>query len=296
MSTVESLRNRLELEYLEPTTERSPSVPITNAIDSSETAFILDPGVLSPDEEAGIGPGITLEIENELVFVTDYVESTRTVTCKRDYLDSGGVAHIVGALVHFPTRWPRFLQEQSIRDSIEGLNADLFIVKEIRLTTNNLGYVDLPLSTTTIIEVIVKSGSRWIPVQAELFKTHGLDDSVAAMQVETGVNNVFARVRYGVSITVPTLSTAEIVDLPSKWERLILVDAALSQMSGVDIDAVTQEYITESMRLERFPVRSGESIVRALIQLREYLLGRLIKEQKALNPPQVRNVDTVVFG
>ena len=87
--------------------------------------------------------------------------------------------------------------------------------------------------------------------------------------------------------------TATITDMPEKWERLVVVDAAIALMSGVDIDAVTQEYLTEQMRLERFPVRSGESIMNSLVRYREYLLQRFTGEQKALSPAPVRRLPTV---
>jgi len=295
MTTINTLRQRLELEYLEPITDSSPAVPLASSINDTQPTFQFDAGVLSPDEEAIIGPGFTLEIDNELVYVTSYDGATRTVTCERNYLDSGAVSHADGAIVHFPTRWPRFLQEEAIRDAVEGLNADLFVVKELRLPTSALGYVNLPLNTVALIEVIVRNGDRWLPIEAELFQTHALDGTVAGMQLETGVANAMCRVRYGVSLTVPSVSTDDVTDLPTKWIRLILVDAALAMMTGVDIDAVSQENMTESLRLERFPVRSGEGIVRSLIQYREYLRARFISEQKALNPPMVRMVDTVVL-
>jgi hypothetical protein len=100
-------------------------------------------------------------------------------------------------------------------------------------------------------------------------------------------------IRYGVRVSAPESVDDEIVDLPDKWVRLIMVDVAANLLSGVDIDAVSQEYITEQLRLERFPVRSGESIQRALITVREYLMERFRNEQKALTPPPVRRLDVV---
>ena len=295
MASVEVLRERLEVEYLEPVTEQSPQVPITAGINTTATTITHNADVLSPDEIAGIGPSTVMELNNELLFVTAYNEATRTLTVNRNHLNSGAASHSAGDYLRFPTRWPRYVQTQAIRDAIEGLYPPLYVVKELRIPTDALGYVELPLETVALLEVIARYGSRWLPVQAELFQSHGLDGEQAGMQVEVGVANVMSRIRYGKRLVLPTDNSQTVDDLPTRWERLVMVDAAINLMSGVDIDAVSQEYLTESLRLERFPVRSGESIVKSLIQLREYLMNRFMNEQKALDPPMVRNVDTVVY-
>lgn len=306
MTTVDQIRQRLELEYLEPVTESSPSVPITTTMTDATLTVTITDGILSPDEEAILGPGALVEINNELLFVSAFNASTQTLTFpSRGHADSAAAAHAIGDFLRFPTRWPRYLQVAAVRDAISGLYPPLFVVKEHRIPTGAVGFLDLELETVEVHRVQVQARNfsardsvgpmSWYDIEAESYQTHPLDDGMAYIRLETGVPDALAIVGYGVRIALPTLDTDTIVDLPQKWERLILVDAALSLLSGVDIDAVTQEYLTQSLRLERFPVRSGESITRSLIAYREYLINRFENEQLSQTPPPVVRGDIILL-
>lgn len=295
MTTIDELRNRLELEYLEPINELSPSVPIVGSITASGGTIVITDGIFSPDEESLIGPGTVMEIDSELVFVTDYNMSTMTITCDRGHLNSVPAAHDDGAFIRLVSRWPRYLQSLAIRDAIDGLFPPLFVVQEERVPTSAAGFLDLPLTTVEVHRVQIMVSGVWQEVEAIAYPTHPLDDGIGFIRLETGVPDSFAVIGYGIKIENPEDDETTIAYLPQKWERLVIVDAAIALLSGVDIDAVTQEYLTESLRLERFPVRSAEAIVRSLITYREYMVDRFQNEQLSQSPPMVIRHDLVVL-
>ena len=292
MTTLNELRQRLELEYLEPVEEETPQVPATSAINDSQQNFTLTSGILSPDEESYIAEGSVIEWDDELMRVTSYDELTKQIVVERGVRGSLPAAHTVDSWVRIPTRWPRISQIQALRSAIEALWQPLFVYKEERAIVDISGYIALPLNTVRLVDVVYQSGHsrRWRSVPAQLFSTHPEDPDRASIQVGLGPPaNALCVVRYGVRVEAPTLSTDTIEDLPEKWERIVIVDAAANLLAGVDVDAQSQESLTEKIRLENFPVRSGSQISQALIRYREYLVSLAERELVARHPRRIVN-------
>jgi len=290
MSTLTSLRQELESVFLEPAMEETPSVGINKALTDSETSFTIDSNVLSPDEESYIAPGRIVEMGNEYMRIETYDELTKATTVERGVKGSTKTAHDANTRLRIPNRFGRWNQINALRAAIEGLWQPLFVPKEKRATVGTSSYISLPLNTVRVLNVKYQSqrSNRWRSVPAELFRTHPLDDGMAAVQLAVGPSSrALCVVRYGIRVEAPAGDTTEIVDLPQKWERIVLVDAAAQLLSAVDVDAQSQELLTEKMRLENFPVRSGSSISSSLLGYREYLVTRAHKELIASYPRQL---------
>lgn len=289
MTTINQLVRRMESKYLEPVTEETASAPLVWSITDSDLTFTLLAGVMSPDEESYIGPGRLLELESELVRVITYNQATREVTCERGMRDTINTAHAAGIDVRIPTRFPRKDVIEAIQTAIESLWQPLMVMKEDLITVDTAGHLPLPLSTVRIISVEVETTpEHWTVIQSRLMNPYSLDTSIASVRV---ARNPYARalalVKYGVKVVLPDGNDDEIVDLPAKWERIVLTDAAAELLSGVDIDAVTQEFLTQTLRLEQFPVRSGASISQSLIRYREYLIDQASKDIKGAYPRRI---------
>jgi len=294
MSTIDTLRQRLEEKYLEPSLEQTPTVPLTSNLSQfGEETFTIMDGVLSPDEVSLIGPGMIFEVDAELIRITEYDASTLTITCRRAVRGTTLDRHLVsdGVEMRFPTRWTRKTQHESIADSINALWQPLFVVEEQRATIQTAGYLALPLDTVRIVSVKYQTRERrWKPVSSTLFRTHPLDSTVAAVQIDPlPYQSALCVVKYGRQVLAPSTTDTEIDLLPSDWERIVLADAAAELLAGVDIDAVTQEKLTQEMRLEGFPVKSGGSVSSNLIRYREYLIGLQRQAIVAEEPKQIRH-------
>ena len=290
MTTLNELRERLEDLYIEPAMEETPSVGIDRSLTTSSDTFAIQSGVLSPDEESYIAPARIVEMGNEYMRVKTYDELTKLMTVERGVKGSEAEAHTTTARLRIPNRFSRWSQLDALRASIEGLWQPLFVAKEERATLSTLGYIGLPLNTVRLLGIKYQSSrtSRWRSVPGELFATHPMDHERAAVQPALGPNTrALCVVRYGVKLEAPDTNTEDIEDLPQKWERIVIVDAAAQLMSAVDIDAQSQEILTEKLRLENFPVRSGSSISSALLGYREYLVSRAHKELIARYPRQI---------
>lgn len=299
MTTINDLRQMIENEYLEPITEQTPVVPLTDDINDTVGTFSILDGVLSPDEESLIGPGAILEIDSELVRVLDYNQNSNEITCTRGIRGSTKAAHTAAnSDVRFPTRWPRYNIEKAIAAAIDSLWQPLYVPKEKLATVASAEFVRLPLNTVRLINVEFRNqAGDWDPVNATLFAKHPSDPTAAAIQLgPLPSSTTLCNIRYGVKVEAPATTSEEITDLPTSWERIITSDVGAQALSGVDIDAVTQELLTEQLRLERFPVRSGSTISRSLIQYREYLVTQAADDLKAKYPTKIRQRPVALWG
>jgi len=289
MTTLNELRQELEDLYLEPTSEETPGTTLTGDITSGALSFSITPDILSPDELAFIEAGRLLELDNELVRVTSFDASTYLVNCKRGVRGSEAVAHTAADCeVRIPTRWPRHRMIKTLRSAIIGLWQPLFATRNELSTVESAPWVPLPLNTVRILDVKMErpagsrgfgSFDRWRSIPFEFFPEHPLDPNQASVQLAAvPYPSQLVRIQYGVRIEPPAGDDDTIEDLPSEYEPIVLAASAAKLLAGVDIDAQTQETLTQQIRLQGFPVGSGTSISNALLGFSEFLTDKHNKE------------------
>jgi len=296
MTTIDELRQRLEEQYLEPSVEQSPSAPLASDVDDSQTTITIVTDYLSPDEDSLIGPGNVFELDAELIRCAEYNSTTGVIDVRRGVRGTTAAAHVAATSdFRFVTRWTRKTQHDAITDAINALWQPLFVDEEQTATISSAGYLDLPLDTVRITDIRWQSSNgRWESISGELLSQHPFDSARAAVQIEPlPTDEGFCVVKYGRKIVAPSSASDEIVNLPGSWERIVLVDAAAELLAGVDIDAVTQELLTQQMRLEGFEVKSGASISGSLIRYREYLVGQAARALVAAQPKRIRHKSAV---
>ena len=300
MTTLNDLRIRLETQYLEPVNEETPQTALDADITAGATSFTLVGNTLSPDEESYIASGRPLELDNELIQVGDYDPLTKVVNVRRrGYRNTTPAAHTAATCeVRIPTRWPRQTMLNTLRSAIEGLWQPLYATATEQATIDTAKYIPLPSNTVRILKVELETEyGDFEPIQAKLIPKNPLDPTTAAVQpIANPYPGSLCLIEYGYQIQPPTSNDEEIEGLPSKWERIVLAEAAAELLSGVDIDAQTQERLTEQIRVEGFPVRSGATITQALVGFSEYLEDKAHKELIAQYPRKIRRVSTSLFG
>ena len=77
------------------------------------------------------------------------------------------------------------------------------------------------------------------------------------------------------------------VGLEDEYESIIMAGVAAQMMSGRDIPAATQSFITESLQAQAFPVGSGTSIRNSLLQYQQILITQARKYLRAKYPEAV---------
>jgi hypothetical protein len=80
------------------------------------------------------------------------------------------------------------------------------------------------------------------------------------------------------------------VGVDSGWERIVVVGAAAQVIAGRDLDSVSQEFLSEQMRAQGYPVGSSSRIRNELLRYRELLLQ---EARRQLLAGQAETVDVV---
>ena len=94
--------------------------------------------------------------------------------------------------------------------------------------------------------------------------------------------------------------TDETVDLATDcllddetYHQIVMVGAVADIMGATDIDASTQEFITEKLAAENYPVGSGERLRNALLRLRSLLIDEARGNLRSLyaQPVAIMNIN-----
>ena len=73
----------------------------------------------------------------------------------------------------------------------------------------------------------------------------------------------------------------------AEYEQIVMVGAVADIMGATDVDASTQEFITEKLAAESYPVGSGERLRNALLRLRSLLIDEARGNLRSLYPAPV---------
>jgi hypothetical protein len=95
---------------------------------------------------------------------------------------------------------------------------------------------------------------------------------------------------YASKFTRPTTETTDlntVSGLEDFHEQIVMVGAVAQLLSELDVDASTQNYITENLEQRGVPVGSGERLRNALLRYYGVLLDRARREQRSRFPQGV---------
>ena len=113
----------------------------------------------------------------------------------------------------------------------------------------------------------------------------------AAVQFPSGpTSGKTVYVVYASKFTRPTAETTDlntVSGLEDFHEQIVMVGAVAQLLSELDVDASTQNYITENLEQRGVPVGSGERLRNALLRYYGVLLDRARREQRSRFPQGV---------
>jgi len=90
-------------------------------------------------------------------------------------------------------------------------------------------------------------------------------------------------------------NTLASIGLENEYEPIIMAGVAAQMMAGRDIPASTNQYITDQMAVQGYPVGSSNSVRNSLLQYQQLLINQARKYLRAKYPEAV-SVDGMVFG
>mgnify|MGYP003114741769 FL=1 len=305
MSTLGQLIDRTYREYLRPVEEQEPLTQVANldsitggqGLTSTGTTLQYKEGLFTPEEEELIGAGSVLEIDTELVMVEDINTVSREITIERGRLGSTAAEHLEDTDIILKPKYPRLNVTNAIGDQVIGLFPALYAVKKTTLTTSSTQFVEMPAGTQRILQAKIDNSTTggtttsFTDVPLELLTDFAGSTTDAAVQFPTSpTSGKSVYVVYASKFTRPTAETDNlntISGLEDFHEQIVMVGAVAQLLSELDVDASTQNYITENLEQRGVPVGSGERLRNALLRYYGVLLDRARREQRSRFPQGV---------
>ena len=305
MSTLGQLIDRTYREYLRPVEEQEPLTQVANldsitggqGLTSTGTTLQYKEGLFTPEEEELIGAGSVLEIDTELVMVEDINTVSREITIERGRLGSTAAEHVEDTDIILKPKYPRLNVTNAIGDQVIGLFPALYAVKKTTLTTSSTQFVEMPAGTQRILQAKIDNSTTggtttsFTDVPLELLTDFAGSTTDAAVQFPTSpTSGKSVYVVYASKFTRPTAETDNlntISGLEDFHEQIVMVGAVAQLLSELDVDASTQNYITENLEQRGVPVGSGERLRNALLRYYGVLLDRARREQRSRFPQGV---------
>lgn len=292
MSTVGQVVDRLYREYLDLSDDQPVQAPLSASADSSTTSWYLDSSGLDPDEADVFVEGMLVECGLELALVVAVDDSnyptSLVLTVRRGMSGTTAASHDAGANVLAAPTFPRLSVFEAVADNVTALYPQLYRVATEDITT--AGYVSVPASVVDPLHFTWVSGSRIHRANVELFTdlpaaVSATGKAVRVVAVGTGRSGTLT---FRASFDRPTSESDDLAafGVDGSWERIVVVGSAAQVLAGRELDQVTQEFVTEQVRGQGYPVESASRQRNELIRLYQLMIqqaqSRLMAERDEL--------------
>ena len=291
MAAVSTLIDRIYRDFLNKPDDLSAFSRLEGAINNAVTSLNYESGLFSSEEENLLGNGAIIEVDQELMLVTSANTSTRTLTVSRGYAGTTADSHLDEANLTINPTFPRKTVFDAVSDNIVRLYPSLYNVTTVDTTANST-YQEVPASTVEVLTSFVQnsSGDQYTSAGIELlrnFPPSSTDTAVQFSNTSSGKTVHLVVKRKFVRPTDETSDLSTVCLIATEYEQIVMVGAVADIMGATDIDASTQEFITEKLAAENYPVGSGERLRNALLRLRSLLIDEARGTLRSLYPAPV---------
>jgi len=264
MAAVSTLVDRIYRDFLNKPDDLAAFSRLDGAMTDAQTTLSYEDGLFSVEEENLLGNGAIVEVDQELMLVTNANTSTRVLSVSRGYQGTTAASHNDKTNIFINPTFPRKSVFDAVADNIVRLYPSLYNVTTTSVTSNST-YAEVPASTIEILTSYVQnsSGEKYTSAGIELLK------------------------RKFVRPTDETVDLSTTCLIEDEYEQIVMVGAVADIVGATDIDATTQEFITEKLAAENYPVGSGERLRNALLRLRSLLIDEARGNLRSLYPAPV---------
>ena len=292
MAAVSTLVDRIYRDFLNKPDDLSAFSRLDGAMsDTTGTTLTYESGLFSSEEENLLGNGAIVEVDQELMLVTAANTSTRTLTVSRGYAGTTAATHADETNIFINPTFPRKSVFDALADNIVRLYPSLYNVTTTNVTSGST-YAEVPASTVEVLTSYVQnaSGEQYTSAGIELLRDFPPSTTNTAVQfynTSTGKTVHLVIKRKFVRPTSETVDLATDCLISDEYEQIVMVGAVADIVGATDIDASTQEFITEKLAAESYPVGSGERLRNALLRLRSLLIDEARGNLRSLYPAPV---------
>ena len=291
MAAVSTLVDRIYRDFLNKPDDLAAFSRLEGAITDSDTSLTYEDGLFSVEEENLLEAGALVEIDQELMLVTDANPSTRVLTVSRGYAGTTAAAHSDKDNIFLNPTFPRKSVFDAVADNIVRLYPSLYNVTTTNVTSNST-YAEVPASTVEVLTSYVQnaSGEQYTSAGIELLRDFPPSTTNTAVQFYNTSNGKTVHLVIKRKFVRPTAETDDLATtclISNEYEQIVMVGAVADIVGATDIDATTQEFITEKLAAENYPVGSGERLRNALLRLRSLLIDEARGNLRSLYPAPV---------
>jgi hypothetical protein len=292
MAAVSTLVDRIYRDFLNKPDDLSAFSRLDGAMsDTTGTTLTYESGLFSSEEENLLGNGALVEVDQELMLVTAANTSTRTLTVSRGYAGTTAATHADETNIFINPTFPRKSVFDAVADNIVRLYPSLYNVTTTNVTSGST-YAEVPASTVEVLTSYVQnaSGEQYTSAGIELlrdFPPSSTNTAVQFFNTSSGKTVHLVVKRKFVRPTSETVDLATDCLMSDEYEQIVMVGAVADIVGATDIDASTQEFITEKLAAESYPVGSGERLRNALLRLRSLLIDEARGNLRSLYPAPV---------
>jgi len=189
MAAVSTLIDRIYRDFLNKPDDLSAFSRLDGAIDNTTTTVIYEDGLLSSEEENLLAGGALIEINQELMLVTNIVSSTRTLTVARGYAGTTADSHGDKTNMFINPTFPRKSVFDAVADNISRLYPSLYNITTTNVTSNST-YAEVPATTVSIVNSWVQnaSGDQYTSAGIELLTNFPPSSTNTAVQFSNTSN------------------------------------------------------------------------------------------------------------
>jgi hypothetical protein len=292
MAAVSTLVDRIYRDFLNKPDDLSAFSRLDGAMsDTTGTTLTYESGLFSSEEENLLGNGALVEVDQELMLVTAANTSTRTLTVSRGYAGTTAATHADETNIFINPTFPRKSVFDAVADNIVRLYPSLYNVTTTNVTSTST-YAEVPASTVEVLTSYVQnaSGEQYTSAGIELLRDFPPSTTNTAVQFFNTSNGKTVHLVVKRKFVRPTSETVDLATdclISDEYEQIVMVGAVADIVGATDIDASTQEFITEKLAAESYPVGSGERLRNALLRLRSLLIDEARGNLRSLYPAPV---------
>lgn len=274
-TTVGGIVDRILRDYIENPADLGVQSVVVNVVTDSQTSIVYSTG-LTAEEVARLSVNTIVEMGLERMRVTAHDEDTRTLTVLRGVQGTTAAEHAANTVMRVAPALGRMTIFEIVCDEIVELSPELYTVAT---DYGDPGDTALDVSGTplAVLSATQRVGSEPVDVEARVvYSEEFFPDSGSGIYYEPLAVSEEVFIRYSKALTRPTAESDTLASLgiEASWERIIIYGVLANLMVGFDIDAATQEFITEALQAEAFPPTTGTNLTVALSRLREAMLMR----------------------
>jgi hypothetical protein len=291
MAAVSTLVDRIYRDFLNKPDDLAAFSRLDGSLTDSATSLTYEAGLFSSEEENLLGNGALVEVNQEIMLVTAANTSTRTLTVSRGYAGTTAAAHADSDNLYINPTFPRKSVFDAVADNIVRLYPTLYNVTTTDVVASST-YAEVPASTVEVLTSYVQnaSGEQYTSAGIELLRDFPPSTTNTAVQFYNTSNGKTVHLVVKRKFVRPTAETDDLATtclISDEYEQIVMVGAVADIVGATDIDATTQEFITEKLAAENYPVGSGERLRNALLRLRSLLIDEARGNLRSLYPAPV---------